>query len=128
MAIDTKGYGFCSWQIATINGYVEPNKLILIKFNTIYRISIANKEWIANNALNIIVKPMEEPFIIYGIGSDYLLTSYVLINLYLPSTYNGKTAIVKIRTEIHIINQLPTGIFIGMDILRPYKFILNPAG
>ena len=127
MAIDTKGYGFCLWQIATTNGYVELNKPVSIKFNTIYRISIASKEWITNNTLNTTVKLMEELFTICGIRSDYLLTFYVLIDLYLPSTYNRKTAIVKIRTEIYIVNQFPAGIFIGMDILGSYEFILNLA-
>ena len=128
MATDTKGYRFCSWQIATTNGYVELNKPVSIKLNTACRMSIASKEWIANNALNTIVKPMEEPFTICGIGSDHLSTSYVLINLHLPGTHNGKTAIAKIRTEIYIVDQLPAGILIGMDILGPYKFILDPAG
>ena len=90
--------------------------------------SIINKVWISYNALNAMVKPMKELLIICRIGSNYLLTSYILINLHFPGIYNGKTAIAKIRIEIYIVNQLLIGVLIRIDILEPYKFILDLAG
>jgi hypothetical protein len=70
---------------------------------------------------------MNKSFTIRGIGNNHVLTSYVQIDLHFPGLHDGKTAIARIKTEIYIVDQLPAGILIRMDILGPYKFILDPA-
>ena len=122
------GYGFRSWHYITAQCYVtDYAKATPVCLDTGCTMSLGDKQWLkSQNVLAIFTLP--KPITVKGIGSStHACDTYARVDLHFPASIDGELVIAKCTREIHIVDYLKAGLLVGIDILGPEGFVLDPG-
>jgi hypothetical protein len=69
---------------------------------------------------------MTTPILVTGIEDDrYKSAEYLILDLYFPTMFNGKTALIYIFSKAHVVDNLRANVLVGVDLLVPMGFNID---
>lgn len=85
--------------------------------------SLIDREFLNKFCPTAVIKDMPTPMRVRGIGSKFHdASSFAEVDFYFPTL---NSCIAHFRREIHLVNKLDANALIGIDILKPERWILD---
>jgi len=117
---ETKGYGFRGWRYATAMAHLtKEGKDEPICLDTSCTMSLVDKDFLMEQALNTTVRQMASPIQVRGIGAGtHQYGEHADLIVYLPGD-KARTAVI--QREVHIVRDLKAKMLVRIDIMGPEK-------
>ncbi|KAL9626118.1 MAG: hypothetical protein Q9164_007942, partial [Protoblastenia rupestris] len=123
------GYAFRGYQYTMGRMRLSPEGLDLdVCFDTGCPITVGDKDVLSRHIpdLESIIRQTPSPIPVSGFGNKVTKsTEYVVIDLYIPGTLNGKAVMGKITAEVHLTTELNANILVGSDVMTPHGIDLK---
>ena len=117
------GFGFRNYHFLTLFIALTATAVaIAVCIDSGCSVTLIDRAFLLEQAPDTHIRTMASPISVRGIGSNHHSTNkYVLLEIYLPGTRNGKDVRAKITREAHLVDGLKAKMLLGTDIIGPKK-------
>ena len=117
------GFGFRSYHFLTLLIALSVAAIAVSVYLDIdYLVTLINRAFLLKQIPGIYIRTIALPISVRGISTNYYSTNeYVLLEIYLLGTRNGKNIRAKITREAYLVNSLKVKMLLGTNIIGPKK-------
>lgn len=126
-AVADTGLAFRSYHYATVLlGFAWQGSSYTVCVDTGCTMTLFDRKFLNDLALGLTIKKARALISVRGVGTARHLTDdYLLMDLYIKGSVDGRESIAHIRREVHIVDNLKAKLLLGMDIMTPERMIVN---
>jgi hypothetical protein len=121
------GYTFCGYKFAEAR--IQPSTSAEDQWVCIdsgCRMTMADEKWFQASFPKSHIATMPTPVRIKGIATDaHVSNLYSVVTIFVPGQQHGKSVLMELELEVHLVQGLKCHRLIGVDMLKPYGMSLD---